>query len=203
MNQEYVDQMKVTCLRAESYNPTKAAQLMIRFFHRKLQLFGFKCLAREITIQDLIDYDPKAEDMLRNGLVGLLPYRYRAGRAIIFIDGFVNGECTSTDLVMRVVFYMCLVPLRDIETQKEGVVLIYYGVDQAGYYEGRSVEFWYNWNALPWRNVAFHMCMGPNSPYHVPGLTIIFNRFRSRNASRSRLHTGKLSCNAYALLMLG
>ena len=191
LNSKYVEEMKLICLRAESYDPEAAAGLLKRFFHRKLQLFGQDCLAREITQQDLIDYDPEhAETLLRKGLVRLLPYRDRAGRAIVFVDGKVNGECISTGLVSRVMFYMCMVPLRDIETQKQGVVVIYYGLDQTKRYAGRTAELMSNWNAIPWRTVAYHSCVGAKD-IALASLQLYFSKVRSSGVCRTRLHTGK------------
>ena len=94
LSQEYVNEMKLPCLRAvQNYDCYEAANLLVRFFHRKLQLFGLPCLVKDITQDDLNEDE---QDILRQGLVQLLSYRDAAGRAVLFMDGLVNIRCEST-----------------------------------------------------------------------------------------------------------
>ena len=88
---------------------------------------------------------------------------------------------------------MGLIPLQDIETQIKGVVMIYYGVDQTQKHDDRSIEFLKNWISIPWKNVAFHVCMSPTTIMSIPGVSNFFQLFHNRNVCRSKLHTGTFS----------
>lgn len=203
INREYVNEIKTLCLRAENYNPNEAASLTMRFFHRKLYLFGPNHLCRDIQQSDLLEDDDTAGDgaeainALRQGLMQLLPYRDRSGRAILFIDGKVNEVCKSTKTVCRVIFYMSMVALQDSETQRAGIVLIYYAIGQTHHIAGRTIELWENWKSTPWNIVALHYCLEANQKAKgvmTPSLFTLFHNFQSRNSSRFRFHTGTFCC---------
>jgi hypothetical protein len=82
---EYVEGLKIPCLRAEAYNSQKAAERMTTFFSRKLELFGEETLGREITQRECLDqHDMKA---LNEGIIQVLPKRDRVGRGILLLHG--------------------------------------------------------------------------------------------------------------------
>jgi hypothetical protein len=96
MRPEYVWRLKLPCLRAERYNSQEAARRLLRFFDRKLELFGEARLVRDITRDELNEDE---NDALEQGLFQVLPDRDRAGRAILFIDGMVNASHSTTTVV--------------------------------------------------------------------------------------------------------
>ncbi len=67
-------------LRAEQFEPYKAAQRMLRFFECKKELFGRDKLVKEITMEDLDEDDMEA---LRSGDGQISPFRDACGRPII------------------------------------------------------------------------------------------------------------------------
>ena len=88
MDPTYVEQIKLLCLKADSYDATKAAARVLAFFEFKLDVFGRDKLAKDITLDDL---DTKAYQILVNdGRVQLLQQRDRAGRGITIMYG-ANG----------------------------------------------------------------------------------------------------------------
>jgi hypothetical protein len=98
MDKEYVEGIKLLCLRAEKYDSEKAARRLVAFFLFKQQLFGDEKLGRDITLADFQGEDKVG---LNNGPVQLLQQRDRAGRAIIIIVGTAGSEfsletCVST-----------------------------------------------------------------------------------------------------------
>ena len=81
-NFRYVNDTKfrLMFLRADCFDPQKAAIRLVNFMEGKLKYFGQQCLARPILLSDLEEDDL---DALRSGPVQLLPVRDRAGRAIV------------------------------------------------------------------------------------------------------------------------
>ena len=67
-------------LRAEYYDPKKAAKRMVSYFHHKLRLFGFDSLIRPITLDDLDEHDKHA---LNAGTMQFLPIKDKSGRTIV------------------------------------------------------------------------------------------------------------------------
>jgi hypothetical protein len=72
--------IRLRFLRAEAFDPRKAATRMMRFFDFKLVLFGEDRLCRDITYFDLNNEDQTA---LKTGFTQRLPERDRAGRAVM------------------------------------------------------------------------------------------------------------------------
>ena len=72
---------KIMFLRADEYDPIKAAERMAKFFTHKLSLFGEDKLVKDITLEDLEDVDIKYLESCSN-LV--LHQKDRAGRPIWF-----------------------------------------------------------------------------------------------------------------------
>ena len=101
MSSEYVQQLKLMFLRATSYDAQKAANRMLSFFRLKLDLFGDEKLTREITYDNLTKDEQSA---LQKGLIQLLPYRDRAGRAMVFIWGKPNNDDYSTKSIVSFSF---------------------------------------------------------------------------------------------------
>jgi predicted HTH transcriptional regulator len=81
-------------LRADDFNSKQAAHRMIRFFDKKLEMFGPSKLCKDITLKDL---SPEERACVENGHLQLLPVRDRSGRAVVttlldFIKFPVSGD---------------------------------------------------------------------------------------------------------------
>jgi hypothetical protein len=155
MSEEYVEGLKVGFLRAAYYNSQEAASRLVYFFHFKRRLFGDEKLVRDIHFSDLNEDDLTG---LKLGLVQLLPHRDRAGRGVILVYGKIN-ETVDTDTALRALSYVTMMAFRkDVETQKRGFVLIYYGFGQSSAIPGRPKEWLNYWRSIPIRIVACHLC---------------------------------------------
>jgi hypothetical protein len=68
-------------LRADNFNPVKAAARMLKYLEAKQKLFGSDKLTKNITL----NHDFSAEDLqvARSGLGSLLPLRDRTGRLVL------------------------------------------------------------------------------------------------------------------------
>jgi hypothetical protein len=92
-------------LRSESFDVAKAADRMIRFFDLKLFLFGPDSLCRDITMDSLSKDDTSA---LKAGFFQLLPFRDRAGRAVlIFFPAFQSYNVAENMVSLTTVFNFC------------------------------------------------------------------------------------------------
>jgi hypothetical protein len=82
MSKEYTSskRLRLMFLRAESFDPPKAASRMVRFFDEKYELFGGDKLTKDITLADL---DPDDISTIENGLIQVLPSKDCAGRKVI------------------------------------------------------------------------------------------------------------------------
>jgi hypothetical protein len=82
MSKEYTSRRtrRLMFLRAESFDPCKAASRMVRFFEEKYQLFGADKLTKDIVLADL---DPDDIATLEKGIYQVLPEKDCAGRKVI------------------------------------------------------------------------------------------------------------------------
>ena len=90
--------LRLQFLRAERFDPQKAAARLVGFFERKLELFGLDALARELLISDLNEAD---KECLQSGLMTLLPQKDKAGRVIMTWLPMLKGG-SSVDSRVRV-----------------------------------------------------------------------------------------------------
>jgi hypothetical protein len=74
-NQKFV----LAFLRADRFDPNKAAGRMVRYLDWKLSLFGESKLCKDITLADLREDEMT---MLKKGNFQILPQRDRSGRAV-------------------------------------------------------------------------------------------------------------------------
>jgi hypothetical protein len=70
---------RLTFLRAVDFDPAAAADLLVRHFYIKLELFGEELLTHDLKLTDLMEEDMGA---LESGYFQLLPVRDRANRVV-------------------------------------------------------------------------------------------------------------------------
>jgi hypothetical protein len=93
--------LRLMFLRAECFDPVKAAKRFVDFFEGKLDTFGKDALARPLYLTDL-DKDDMA--CLKAGHIQMLPARDPAGRSI-FCD-MQNHDARSYKRVVNMVRYL-------------------------------------------------------------------------------------------------
>ena len=127
-NSNYVasKSFRLKFIRADNFDIIKASQRLLKFFEHKLELFGYDKLTKDITQNDLSE-SPDDIQCLQSGFLQLLPGRDRAGRSICFTSPRGN-HIGSTMNKLRVVYYIHMLALDDVETQKKGFVGIVYNV---------------------------------------------------------------------------
>lgn len=97
-DQEYVNslELRLKFLRAARFDPVKAAERMVGFFGKKLELFGPGPLTRELRLTDL-DKDDRA--CLKRGIITLVPLRDQTGRGVVTWMPMLRGESTTLSRV--------------------------------------------------------------------------------------------------------
>jgi hypothetical protein len=94
-------------------------------------------------------------------------------------------------LQMRVLFYMALSGgLHDEESQKRGIVSVYYGIGQTKFFAlHRPFEYIKLNKAAPVRVVALHACS--DNPAIKASEEVLCRAMDGKTLSRYRLHVGK------------
>jgi hypothetical protein len=92
ISREYVQDRKfrLSFLRAEYFDPKKAAIRMIKFMEAKLKYYGPEALARPVNLTDLDEDDMET---LKTGHLQILPARDMAGRAVFYDFNTMFPRC--------------------------------------------------------------------------------------------------------------
>jgi hypothetical protein len=100
MNREYVqsDPFRISFLRADRFDPVKAAERLLRYFEEKEYLFGAELMGRPILLRDL---DPDTISRLESGYLQILPARDVAGRPVFLSIGRLQRTDIKTDAEVR------------------------------------------------------------------------------------------------------
>lgn len=98
---------RLSFLRAEYFDPRRAAVRLVKFFEGKLEYFGEDALARDIRLADDMDKDDL--QCLKAGHLQFLPCRDRAGRAVFcdFQAAFPTCYKNARNMVRLLVVDMC------------------------------------------------------------------------------------------------
>ncbi|CAJ1947159.1 unnamed protein product [Cylindrotheca closterium] len=192
------DEELVKFLRADSFDILKAAARFNRFSAFQRKLFGKQDRTK---YSDLTDEDVK---FLQSGFMQLLPQRDRAGRAIIMCLGSLKQQLkTSLESDLRCLSFLASKAAEDEDTQKRGVVVIYYALAQKAY-DGRNnrpVQWLKAFEALPTRVVATHFCYDNSAM--KPLLNLLSNHMDTKMLCRFRSHSGQHAECQYSLMSFG
>lgn len=112
LNEEFVNNrdFRLLFLRCDQFNPQVAAQRLVKHFEIKREIFGDKCLARELRMSDLNEDDMI---VLRSGIFHVLPTRDVAGRTVLVYDQSLRPDTPPTNNVSPILVYTvsALIPL--------------------------------------------------------------------------------------------
>eukprot|EP00980_Cylindrotheca_fusiformis_P009273 scaffold2026_cov78-Cylindrotheca_fusiformis.AAC.8 len=161
MNPEYCHKtdLRLAFLRADMFDCKKAAARFIRHFQVKLDLFGQRNLAVDITQDDLNSSDMEA---LYSGHAQILATPDRGGRRICLwaVSDAIAERRLSEKAKLRREFYNGMTILRDQEAQKRGCALIRCCFSPCG--GAKKHDFGWTFPklgpSLPIRIVAVHLC---------------------------------------------
>jgi hypothetical protein len=189
-------------LRADLFDERGAAVRFAKHFQAKLELFGRSLICKDITQDDLHDEEGTLE-CIYSGWLQDLPIRDISGRLVSFMIQKEKDPKWTVEAKCRAIWYRRMLNCEDIETQRNGLVLVMLNAEQS--LDRNSV-----WKAgrlvgcLPVRFVGFHMCYLPEY-YEKQGPALSLGRIAmdSYQRHRYRTHTGTLTELKYILQTFG
>jgi hypothetical protein len=189
-------------LRADLFDAHRAAVRFTKHFQAKLELFGRTLLCKDIAQDDLHDEEGTLE-CICSGWLQDLPIRDISGRLVSFMIQKEKDPNWTVEAKCRAIWYRRMLNCEDIETQRNGLVLVMLNAEQeldrnSVWKAGRLV------GCLPIRFVGFHMCYFPEY-YEKQGPALSLGRIAmdSYQRHRHRTHTGTLTELKYTLQTFG
>jgi len=171
-------------LRAERFDPVRAAIRLTKFYSFKLEAFGIEKLTKDIYQDDLTQSE---RDGMYNSTTNLLPFRDRGGRSVSFMVVSLPLPSVPQQELVRRGFYAGLSHSRDEENQKKGLSCVVYFVGdgwcdpevddsllKANKHWGRLTE------SIPVRHSVIHFCYSsPDFRLNTSAYRIAANSFSS------------------------
>jgi len=123
---EYVqdDNFRLAFLRAERFNATAAAQRMVKYWERKVELFGADVAFKSFG-SSILDLSKEDLETFINGGIQVLPERDEFGRTIIFM--LLSNFGNKVDSILRyhwIILHMAIFdPIGGEFNQKNGLAL--------------------------------------------------------------------------------
>lgn len=113
------DKLHLLFLRAERFDPKKAARKMCRYFDHKMELFGYEKLVKKITLDDLGEQEMQA---MQEGSFQFIPVNHQGLQAVFTTSPVMDD--LDWKATTRYIFYQVMAALEDEEVQKRGIVVI-------------------------------------------------------------------------------
>lgn len=225
-NEEYVESLYLMFLRADQWKPKEAAERLVGFLEKKVDLFGVHSLTEKITIERHMTTNDR--QALESGFFQLLSVRDAAGRAILMgipplrnykhVDNLVREKTSlinldsnatqtgtsreSSHLQKRAFFYVVMAALEDVETQKMGIVMIGFNmgskrvVDRQAAFAVNSLKRY-----VPFRVGSIHYCYD-DMRFRVM-MTMAMLLMGAMQRVRFRAHFGNYTEVSYVLSTYG
>ena len=154
MSWEYVHDSKfrLMFIRADRYDPIKAAKRLVDFFDIKQTLFGREKLCKDITLMDLFE-DDETRTCLESGYCQRSRYRDAGGRPIVVNNG-IKANSFSASSRRRVSYFVHMMAvMNDDDAQRRGVIWIIDDMDSNTTNSSQKVR-----DVLPVYFGAIHGC---------------------------------------------
>mmetsp|Transcript_4554 Transcript_4554/g.6731 ORF Transcript_4554/g.6731 Transcript_4554/m.6731 type:complete len:341 (-) Transcript_4554:70-1092(-) len=136
INQEYASDshFRLMFLRADRFDARLAAKRMVKYFERKVELFGTEVAFRKLSF---LDFSAEDRGNVEAGGIYLLPYPDEGGRKIIVTSRshFQDFHHRNFNSILRLLWLIVHEAVEDETVQKNGVVLL-------GLNGGRCRERW-------------------------------------------------------------
>jgi len=190
-------------LRCVSFDPSQAAERMVQFFELLQRVYGIENLKKFDGTMDFFIGGTAEQNAFRAGYIQLLPFRDRSGRRIL---SFVT-DALSLDHIIRfkIFMYMVFVAGEDPETQRNGVVMLFWPgtlelqLPSPSYRKlvGQYIR------CSPTRIISFHFCFPP-TPFFLMLRTVISAALQvAKRITRVKVHTGERTELQYQLMGFG
>ena len=187
-------------LRADLFDPAAAALRMTKHLDLLLYFYGTTALQRPLQYSDLTD-EEKA--FCKTGAYQILPSRDRVGRLILFVH---LSKVGNAYMRIRMQLYMGAVMMEDMESQRNGHVVISYqepgmlAVISSPDYQSKiqdAVRY------MPVRIAAVHLCLPDDPIVNIirPMITLIIQSKKER--CRTKFYTGLSMETRYKIMSFG
>ncbi len=201
-------EFRLKFLRADLFDTRKAATRFMKYLDLLIENFGAIGLQRPLRISDL---GLAERAILRSGAIQLVPTRDRRGRRIMNIFGICGAEYPVIHK-LKFVQYLFDVLSQDLETQKQGLVLLFWGVPEMSpyhkdYVPTRDMEGEKRGNdklfaSTPVRISAVHFCNPDNTFFRFVNAIVIASMGMDQRM-RVRTHCGNTMECRYWLMTFG
>mmetsp|Transcript_10957 Transcript_10957/g.19680 ORF Transcript_10957/g.19680 Transcript_10957/m.19680 type:complete len:550 (-) Transcript_10957:1047-2696(-) len=204
LNSQYVrdDQnFRLPFLRAELFDHTKAAIRMLKYLDLIYDLHGSEALLRPMRLSDFSPVDFK---MMKEGVFQVLPGRDRTGRRIMGAFDDIPAEYPIQTRI-RVALYVLMCVAEDIESQRRGLVAIFFQLSPNTKIctDTQERDFVLRFfEATPLRISAVHVCIPDDSISQMIKNLFLLAIGPERRA-RSRFHAGSPTECLYAIQSFG
>lgn len=184
------EEFRLRFLRCELFDVPTAALRIAKYLTLVLELFGEFALQRPIRMRDFSKIELRE---FRKGRYQFLPYRDRAGtrgRRILSVYPDEEWEKISTGLRTKIWLYLTYVAGDDIETQKNGVVMLAWFDTAWKHLSKRPVYSPQSSRVLSLcvRTTSVHICT-PDTPLYRFRRSIMVMRL-GKERSRVKIHVG-------------
>jgi len=192
LNKAYVEDrdFRLLFLRCDDYNVKVAAQRLVKHFDVKSSRFRNEdTLARDIRMPDFSEQDTA---ILNSGFLQILPTRDASGRLVVFLNQESIPNGVNLLQLVRVIFYIMCITVKDPVTQMKGVVVLVFMTQDLPEHEFAAAmrEMISTRQGLPRKVAAVHMCF--ESKMYRPVVTGM--KLLSRKEVRNRVCT---HCGSY------
>mmetsp|Transcript_31568 Transcript_31568/g.52114 ORF Transcript_31568/g.52114 Transcript_31568/m.52114 type:complete len:284 (-) Transcript_31568:178-1029(-) len=187
--EQLTPEFKLMFLRCEVFNADLAALRLVKYWEKRLEIFGSDRAFLPLTQNGALKDDALA---LSFGFFQLTPCKDSSGRSIMFVDPSRQDKTKyERESMARSAWYVFHSALEDVDTQKKGLVVIVYPkkakftqLDRGlAKLNMESIK-----GCIPVRMSAIHLCHPPTF------FRIVFPIFRlfmgERLVKRFRLHSG-------------
>lgn len=190
-------------LRCVFFNPSEAALRMVNFFELLYALYGREHV---LSFDETMDFfiDGKGDQIaFRTGLLQLLPFRDRSGRKILImvLDALeIEGKTR-----LKIFLYMIFVAGQDAETQRNGVVMLFW----PGCKEFRLPTSSHmnlvsrSLRGMPTRFASFHFCFSDSPFFQMTRILLTLTLSRGKGVTRVKVHIGERIELQYQLMGYG
>lgn len=115
------DRHKLMFLRCEVFNADLAAARLVKYWAKRLELFGEQRAFRSLTLANI--YEEEDDAGLKMGFVRLIPVTDNTGRSIVFVDPSKQDRTKYTrEMLVRSLWYVFHAALENEGAQKNGIV---------------------------------------------------------------------------------
>lgn len=182
------ENLRLNFLRCKIFDAKEAANRFVGYWNKRIKVFGPEKAFLPLTLDEALKDDHVAMSI---GFVQVTGQNDPGGRGIIFLDYSKEGTAKYENLsLVRVVWYVLHTALRDVNIQKQGIVLLIKCSNHLSQWNAKVSKIMADSlsNCLPIRIAGFHPCHPPKFMSTPLKLSRVF--LGSKLGKRFHVHRG-------------